>query len=101
LNLKQRNAMDVHRYVENLEQWLIDTLKEFGVEGFTREGRVGVWVNTPSPACGGGLGGGDFVHYGKVGEELRKNPTDAEKRLWYFLQKNQLGYSFRRQHAIG
>src|SRR5690606_245239 len=47
LNLKARDAMDVRRYVQQLEQWVIATLKAFGVEGFTREGRIGVWVNTP------------------------------------------------------
>jgi lipoyl(octanoyl) transferase len=44
LDLKKRNAMDMHAYVRLLENWIIATLKEFGVEGFTREGRVGVWV---------------------------------------------------------
>ncbi len=44
LNLKQRNGMDVRRYVQQLEQWLIATLARFGVEGFTREGRIGVWA---------------------------------------------------------
>ncbi|MDX2095383.1 MAG: lipoyl(octanoyl) transferase LipB [Alphaproteobacteria bacterium] len=37
---------DLRAYVQQLEQWLILTLGEFGVEGFTREGRVGVWVDT-------------------------------------------------------
>ena len=45
LDLKRRNAMDVRAYVQSLEQWIIDTLKNFGVESFIREGRVGVWVN--------------------------------------------------------
>jgi len=47
LDLKRRKAMDVRAYVQNLEQWLIATLKAFGVEGFIREGRVGVWVHGP------------------------------------------------------
>jgi lipoyl(octanoyl) transferase len=33
-------------YVKQLEQWITLTLAAFGVEGFIREGRVGVWVNT-------------------------------------------------------
>ena len=45
LDLKNREAMDVRCYVQNLEQWIIATLGEFGIEGFTREGRIGVWVN--------------------------------------------------------
>jgi lipoyl(octanoyl) transferase len=40
-----KRGRDIRRYVQMLEQWLIDTLAHFGVEGFTREGRVGVWVN--------------------------------------------------------
>jgi very-short-patch-repair endonuclease len=37
-------------------------------------------------------------HFAK---HLRKNSTDAEKRLWYFLQNRELkGHKFRRQHEI-
>lgn len=33
---------------------------------------------------------------------LRKNPTDAEGKLWAHLRLRQLGgYKFRRQHPIG
>ena len=31
----------------------------------------------------------------------RANPTDAEKILWNYLKRNQLGKSFRKQHIIG
>ena len=35
-------------------------------------------------------------------EELRKNPTDAERRLWEVLSGKKLdGYKFRRQQSIG
>ncbi len=52
-NLKQsaerRGAEpDLRMYVKQLEAWVIHTLNAFGVQGFLREGRVGVWVNTPS-----------------------------------------------------
>jgi very-short-patch-repair endonuclease len=34
--------------------------------------------------------------------KLRKLPTDAESRIWYFLRRrNLLGYRFRRQAPIG
>lgn len=33
--------------------------------------------------------------------ELRKEPTPAERKLWAYLRNDQLGVSFRRQHAIG
>ena len=38
---------DVRAYVKSLEQWLIDALAYFGVRGELREGRVGIWVQTP------------------------------------------------------
>ncbi len=43
LDLKRRRP-DVRAYVRDLEQWLIETLQEFGVDGERREGRVGIWV---------------------------------------------------------
>ena len=43
LDLEQRGK-DIRAYVKQLEQWIIQTLAQFGIEGFTREGRIGVWV---------------------------------------------------------
>ena len=43
LDLKRRGG-DVRAYVAGLEQWLIDTLAAFHVQGERREDRVGVWV---------------------------------------------------------
>jgi very-short-patch-repair endonuclease len=35
-------------------------------------------------------------------QALRKNPTDAERKLWAYLRLRQLGgYKFRRQHPVG
>jgi very-short-patch-repair endonuclease len=34
-------------------------------------------------------------------KELRRNLTPAEQKLWAVLRNDQLGVSFRRQHAIG
>ena len=34
-------------------------------------------------------------------KSLRKNMTDTEKRLWYRINRNQLGVKFRRQQPIG
>lgn len=39
-------GQDIRAFVKQLERWIIATLAEFGVEGFTREGRIGVWVDT-------------------------------------------------------
>jgi lipoyl(octanoyl) transferase len=35
---------DIRCYVAGLENWVIATLKTFGIKGETREGRVGIWV---------------------------------------------------------
>jgi lipoyl(octanoyl) transferase len=39
-----RRQKDLRGFVEALEQWIIDTLWAFNVEGHIRAGRVGVWV---------------------------------------------------------
>lgn len=47
LDLKRRYAPevpDLRKFVQSLEQWIILTLAECGVQAFTREGRIGVWV---------------------------------------------------------
>ena len=44
----QTRKIDIRDYVCRLERWLIQTLAEFGVSGFCREGRIGVWVETPT-----------------------------------------------------
>ncbi len=43
LDLEARGR-DLRRYVRDLEAWLIATLASFGVEGFRRDGRIGIWV---------------------------------------------------------
>ncbi len=37
---------DLRAFVRGLEDWMITALAEFGVQGETREGRVGIWVTT-------------------------------------------------------
>ena len=39
-----RRARDVRGYVHALEGWVIDTLADFGVKAFRREGRIGIWT---------------------------------------------------------
>ena len=43
LDLKTRGG-DVRAFVAGLEDWIIATLKDFGILGERREDRVGVWV---------------------------------------------------------
>lgn len=45
LELKRR-TFDIRAYVKTLEQIIIDALNVFNVNSFTREGRIGVWVET-------------------------------------------------------
>jgi len=54
LDLNKRGK-DVRKFVQQLEDWVIATLAEFGVEGERRAGRVGVWVvrkDKPKTALG-------------------------------------------------
>ena len=45
LDLKNRQGVpDIKKYVWQLEEWIIQTLSEFGVKGERRCGRVGIWV---------------------------------------------------------
>jgi lipoyl(octanoyl) transferase len=39
-----RRARDARGFVHALEGWVIRTLASFGVEGFRREGRIGIWT---------------------------------------------------------
>lgn len=47
LDLSARGR-DVRRYVAALENWVIESLGEFGVSGRIICGKVGVWVDAPS-----------------------------------------------------
>ena len=40
-----RRGRDVRKFVSRMENWLIATAAQFGVEAGQREGRVGVWVD--------------------------------------------------------
>lgn len=44
---KRQKTPDVRCYVHALEEWLIRSLAHFDVAGERREGRVGIWVQTP------------------------------------------------------
>lgn len=57
----------------------------------------------PSPARGEGAVARHFYHEQSLNysKELRKQMTDEENILWYYLRNKQLaGYKFRRQEAI-
>jgi lipoyl(octanoyl) transferase len=46
LDLRERGR-DVRCLVQGLEEWIIDTLNAFNVDGERRDGRIGVWVKQP------------------------------------------------------
>ena len=44
VDLKKRNN-DIRAYVHDLEEWLIQTIAQFGIVGKRYAGRVGIWVD--------------------------------------------------------
>lgn len=44
-----RRGKDIRAFVHGLEEWVIETLSEFGLKGERREGRVGVWIDRTEP----------------------------------------------------
>ena len=43
-DLRKRNK-DVRQHVWRLEEWIIRTLKSFGIDSERREGRIGIWAD--------------------------------------------------------
>jgi lipoyl(octanoyl) transferase len=43
----RKHGQDVRKFVCNVEKWIIATLNQLGIKGAIRDGRVGVWVDTP------------------------------------------------------
>ncbi len=58
---------------------------------------------TPSPLAGEGWGEGEMNStYVKFARVLRKNSTEAERKLWGNLRAKRLaGFKFKRQQVIG
>jgi lipoyl(octanoyl) transferase len=46
-----RRGRDVRAFVRTLEEWIILALREFGIAGERREGRVGIWVDLTGPGA--------------------------------------------------
>ena len=61
-----RRGKDVRAYVCALEDWIISTLAEFGINGERRPGRVGVWVSRPE------LGKGREDKIAAIGVRVRR-----------------------------
>ena len=53
----ERRGKDIRRFVNRLEQWMIDALAELGVAAHRAPGRIGIWVGDgPDEAKIGALG---------------------------------------------
>ncbi len=50
LDLRTRGR-DVRAFVGGLERWIIAVLRDFGIRGETRAGRIGVWVPLGADRC--------------------------------------------------
>ncbi len=66
----------------------------------------GEGVNAPPPGKGeAGRGLKPQLHnrpqQKQTRRQLRKTPTEPEKRFWSWVRSKQLGTKFRRQHGIG
>ena len=70
-SIKGNAVPDIKKYVWQLEEWIIQTLAEFGVKGERRCGRVGIWVSSPHPPSlhSGTLSHGDSERGEGVKEE--------------------------------
>ena len=62
LDLRKR-ARDARGFVHGLEGWVIDTLRDFGVESFRRDGRIGIWTTDID---------GQEAKVGAIGVRIRK-----------------------------
>ena len=69
LDLNTRGR-DVRRFVQSLEDWVIDTLATFNVRGERRAGRVGVWVSRPDRPDRDGMPAEDKI--AAIGVKLRR-----------------------------
>jgi lipoyl(octanoyl) transferase len=65
LDLNHR-APDLRRYVRDLEEWLIVSLKHLEIEGERREGRVGIWIDRTRH------GGSGEAKIGAIGVRVRR-----------------------------
>lgn len=62
LDLRKR-ARDARGFVHGLEGWVIDTLRDFDVEAFRSEGRIGIWTKDID---------GSEAKIGAIGVRIRK-----------------------------
>ena len=119
VNIELGQMINKQEFMQKLVENFFSRYDEFLANGFVLikddyEKRASLILSeisylTPSPLEGEGWGGGyknitrlytkQTLEYAK---ELRRNMTDAEHLLWYFLRKKQMnGLKFRKQSPIG
>jgi len=66
-----KRGRDVRAYVHRLEAWVVASLAEFGVTGYPRDDRVGVWIPRPDkPALPDGTPREDKI--AAIGVKMRR-----------------------------
>ena len=75
-------------------------LKGRGLRLSDTDKRLGV-VPGQGRGKGWGLTAERFAELHRRAAQMRRNPTEPEKRLWRHLSNRQLGFKFRRQDVIG
>jgi lipoyl(octanoyl) transferase len=72
MDLQRRGVADVRRFVHDLEEWMIVTLRTFGLQGGRREGRVGIWIDMEKLGRGRQTGGAAESKIAAIGVRVRK-----------------------------
>lgn len=72
MDLQRRGQPDIRRFVHDLEEWVILTLRSFGVQGERRDGRVGIWIDMEKLGRGRQVGGASESKIAAIGVRVRK-----------------------------
>lgn len=76
---KSNRKKDVKLYIKNLELAVINTLREFGIDAYTIDGKVGIWTNhqnIPAKLCAIGVRIKKWVTYHGIAVNIN---TDLQK----------------------
>lgn len=80
LNLANKNrSPDLRLYIRLLEHWIINTLQKIGVNAYTIDGKIGIWVNlnnTPAKIAAIGVRVRKWVTYHGIAINIT---TDVDK----------------------
>jgi len=68
----KRQVKDIRKYIRNLEQWVIDFLAKYNLEGYRVEDKTGVWVQDKKIASIG-IGISGWITYHGIGLNISSN----------------------------